>query len=99
MHLLEMYWYPCLNPLINKNRRAVGRDSEAYRAVCDGSITFGANGYRLLRPTRLLKDDCAGNAGLDDDLRARLRKLAEAPESQPPAAAQPDSQRKAPSSR
>lgn len=47
---------------------------------------------------RLLQPICAGKAGLDDDLRAELRKLAEAPEvlSPPSARSIPDTKRPRP---
>jgi uncharacterized protein YjbI with pentapeptide repeats len=55
------------------------------RVVLSGEWgTEGAAAQRKLAQ-RLLRDDCAGKAGLDENLRAELRKLPEAPEPKPPA--------------
>jgi hypothetical protein len=56
-------------------------DKEEWRINRDEQDTIS----RRQLAQRLLRDDCAGKAGLDETLRAELRKLPEAPEPKPPA--------------
>ena len=77
-----MAWGEYIGKLACDDREAGEQDFIAKRLALLLSRDANAREHQFLDQVvpRLLQDDCAGKAGLDDDLRANLRKIAEAPE-------------------